>query len=86
MKKKVILDLIRYHYLQEHQAYFNTCLEVLKEFKDTDPILFEDLSNFLKPFVSVIPKKPFVAKSAEINFEDAGNYMLVPQDEKVSIE
>lgn len=83
MKKKVIIDLIKSHYKQEHQAFFNNCLEVLKEFKETDKLIFEDLSNFLKQYVIVRPKKEYNYTSPEITFDDAEivGWTLVPQEE-----
>lgn len=83
MKKKVICDLIRYHYQENHQAFFNTCLEVLKEFKESDKIIFDDLSNFLRSYVIVRPKKEYTHTTPEINFDDAEivGWTLVPQEE-----
>lgn len=83
MKKKVIIDLIKAHYKQENQVFFNNCLEVLKEFKETDKLLFEDLSTFLKGYVIIIPKRISEYRSPEINFEDATNFNLVPQEEVI---
>ena len=83
MKKKLIVDLIKSHYRQENQAFFNNCLDVLREFKETDKLLFEDLSNFLKSYVIIIPKRVSEYKSPEINFDDAINFNLVPQEEVI---
>lgn len=84
MKKKTIVDLIKAYYEDDPRLFFNTTLDVLKEFKeDGDKELVDYLDFILKGKVKIMPKREFKPYNPEISFEEAEKlgWTMVPQGE-----
>lgn len=83
MKKKDIIDLITSHYENDPRLFFHKTIEVLKEFQENgDKELVEHLSNRIRPYVKIAPKREPDKYQPEISFEDAEKlgWTLVPQE------
>ena len=58
MKKKVLVDLITSHYENDPIIFFNTTLEILKEFKMTgDEELVKHIQNRIIPHIEIVSKR-----------------------------
>ena len=80
MKKKVIADLIRAHYENDNGLFFDTALQVLKEFRETgDDVLAESLEHTLLSHCTIVPKPKQENASPVIYDEDAKKYFATWQ-------
>lgn len=83
MKKKDIIDLILSHYENDPRLFFHRTIEILKEFQeDGDKELVNYVSDKIRPYVKIAPKREPDHSSPEISFEDAEKlgWILVPQE------
>ncbi len=72
MKRKTVIDLIKAYYEDDANLFFNSTLDVIREFKeDGQKELYEYLMNILKGRVKVRPKIEKNSKcDMEISFEE----------------
>lgn len=88
MKRGTIYNLIKSHYEGNDNDFFWNTLEVLKEFKEDCPELYEQMVWDLKGKIKIRPKReePMYKSDMKISFEKAeelglnGPY-LVPQED-----
>jgi hypothetical protein len=86
MKKKAIVDLIDAYYEGNDRKFFQTTIEIMKEFKEAgDEEIFNKLNQVVMANVRVIPAKKYkydqeLCDERIKNLEDIGIY-LVPQED-----
>jgi len=85
MKKKSIVDLIEAYYEGNDRKFFQTTIEIMKEFKDSgDEEIFNKLNRIVMANVRVVPAKKYNYNQElyDDTIKDLGDYgiYLVPQE------